>query len=78
MQNYSIYHTSREMAQSRAVISPTLRCILQLRISCPQCVVFNGVKGQASVIVQSVPSILIKGSLLLGERHSPTQRSSYA
>ena len=48
--------------------SPTLRCVLQLRISCPQWVVFNGVKGQTSVIVQSDPSISIKGSLLLGER----------
>ena len=48
--------------------SPTLRCVLQLRISCPQWVVFNGVKGQTSVIVQSDPSISIKGSLLLGKR----------
>ena len=48
--------------------SPTLRCVLQLRISCPQWAVFNGVKGQTSVIVQSDPSISIKGSLLLGER----------
>ena len=48
--------------------SPTLRCILQLRISCPQWAVFNGVKGQTSVIVQSDPSISISGSLLLGER----------
>ena len=48
--------------------SPTLRRVLQLRISCPQWAVFNGVKGQTSVIVQSDPSISIKGSLLLGQR----------
>ena len=48
-------------------VSPTLRCVLQLRISCPQWAVFNGVKGQTSVIVQSDPSISISGSLLLGE-----------
>ena len=50
------------------LVSPTLKCVLQLRISCSQWVVFNGVKGQTSVIVQSDPSISIKGSLLLGER----------
>ena len=48
--------------------SPTLRCVLQLRISCPQWVFFNGVKGQTGVIVQSDPSISINGSLLLGQR----------
>ena len=50
--------------------SPTLRCVLQFRISFPQWVVFNGVKGQTNVIVQSDSSISIKGSLLLGERYS--------
>ena len=54
--------------KGRITLSPTLRCVLQLRISRPQWVVFNGVKGQTSVIVQSDPSISIKGSLLLGER----------
>ena len=49
-------------------LSPTLRCVLQLRISRPQWAVFNGVKGQTSVIVQPDPSISIKGSLLLGQR----------
>ena len=49
-------------------ISPTLRCVLQLRISRPQWVFFNGVKGQTGVIVQSDPSISINGSLLLGQR----------
>ena len=48
--------------------SPTLRCVLQLRISRPQWVFFNGVKGQTGVIVQSDPSISINGSLLLGQR----------
>ena len=37
-------------------------------MSCPQWVVFNGVKGQTSVIVQSDPSISIMGSLLLGSK----------
>ena len=54
--------------RKRIAVSPTLRCVLQLRISCPQWAVFNGVKGQTSVIVQSDPSISISGSLLLGER----------
>ena len=49
-------------------ISPTLRCVLQLRISRPQWVFFNGVKGQTGVIVQSDPSISNNGSLLLGQR----------
>ena len=49
-------------------ISPTLRCVLQLRISRPQWVFFNGVKGQTGVIVQSDPSISINGSLMLGQR----------
>ena len=53
---------------NKNTFSPTLRCVLQLRIRCHQWVVFNGVKGQTSVIVQSDPSISIKGSLLLGER----------
>ena len=52
----------------KILYSPTLRCVLQLRISCPQWAVFNGVKGETSVIVQSDPSISISGSLLLGER----------
>ena len=55
-------------ARVKTWISPTLRCVLQLRISCPHWAVFNGVKGQTSVIVQSDPSISIKGSLLLGKR----------
>ena len=42
---------------SKIFVSPTLRCVLQLRISCPQWAVFNGVKGQTSVIVQSDPSL---------------------
>ena len=49
-------------------ISPTLRCVLQLRICRPQWVFFNGVKGQTGVIVQSDPSFSINGSLLLGQR----------
>ena len=49
-------------------ISPTLMCVLQLRICRPQWVFFNGVKGQTGVIVQSDPSISINGSLLLGQR----------
>ena len=53
---------------SKMQISPTLRCVLQLRISRPQWVFFNGVKGQTGVIVQSDPSISINGSLLLGQR----------
>ena len=48
--------------------SPTLGCVLQLRISRPQWVFFNGVKGHTGVIVQSDPSISINGSLLLGQR----------
>ena len=48
--------------------SPTLRRVLQLRISRPQWVFFNGVKGQTGVIVQSDPSFSINGSLLLGQR----------
>ena len=48
--------------------SPTLRCVLQLRICRPQWVFFNGVKDQTGVIVQSDPSISINGSLLLGQR----------
>ena len=58
----------KECREGEPIFSPTLRCVLQLRISCPQWVVFNGVKGQTSVFVQSGPSISIKGSLLLGER----------
>ena len=54
--------------ESRKRNSPTLRCVLQLRISRPQWVFFNGVKGQTGVIVQSDPSISINGSLLLGQR----------
>ena len=49
-------------------VSLTRRCVLQLRISRPQWVFFNGVKGQTGVIVQSDPSISINGSLLLGQR----------
>ena len=52
--------------------SPTLRCVLQLRISRPQWVFFNGVKGQTGVIVQSDPSISINGSLLLCQMVDPT------
>ena len=53
---------------TKITLSPTLRCVLQLRISRPQWVFFNGVKGQTGVIVQSDPSISINGSLLLGQR----------
>ena len=33
------------MTPSSMEFSPTLRCVLQLRISCPQWPVLNGVKG---------------------------------
>ena len=35
--------------------------------SCSQWFVFNGVKGQTSVIIQSDPSISVKRSMLLGQ-----------
>ena len=43
---------------------------VMLKRSCPQWAVFNGVKSQTSVIVESDPSISIKGSLLLGQRQT--------
>ena len=52
--------------------SPTLRCVLQLRISRPQWVFFNGVKGQTGVIVQSDPSISINGHSAAGSKVDPT------
>ena len=51
-----------QVINSWIALSPTLRCILQLRICRPQWVSFNGVKGQTGVIVQSDPSISINGS----------------
>ena len=62
------YRVSLGNKHAWTTISPTLRCVLQLRISRPQWVFFNGVKGQTGVIVQLDPSISINGSLLLGQR----------